>query len=195
MDLSRQRSGRPGGPNPSPIQGAQGRMRRPGRSPTPQVLAPVEITAHEWRSMSGAARPPFQTDTQSRPGRGNDPAGWPAGHLGHGTPASERADASAVRSVTRLTWGCAPTPLVSPRARATASLTARAQFCKTGHPRAPRGAALEWQMAPRAPNPPGPCLGVPTARTATRALPRPATLMVVSRTTGPAGRPSGPDPN
>ena len=79
MDLSRQRSRRLGGPNPSSIQGAQGCMRRSGHATTPQVHAPVEFTAHEWRSKSGAARPPSKTDTQASPGRENDTAGWPAG--------------------------------------------------------------------------------------------------------------------
>ena len=68
MDLSRQRSRRPGGPNPPPCQGTQGRTRRSGRSSTPQVHAPVEITAHEWRSKSGAARPPSQTRHSSDTG-------------------------------------------------------------------------------------------------------------------------------
>ena len=49
--------------------------------------------------MSGGRRvapqgPRFKADTRTAPGRGNDSAGRPAGHQGHGTPASERADAS-----------------------------------------------------------------------------------------------------
>ena len=95
MDLSRQRSRRLGGPNPSSIQGAHGCMRRSGHATTPQVHAPVEITAHEWRSKSGAARPPSQTRHSSDTGPRDRPAGRPAGESGHGTPTPERADASA----------------------------------------------------------------------------------------------------
>ena len=91
--------------------GTQGRTRRPGRSPTPQVHAPVEITAHEWRSKSGAARPPFQTDTQTAPGRGTTSAGRSSGQHGHGTPTPEMADARAKSSDFRLTWGCMPNTL------------------------------------------------------------------------------------
>ena len=74
--------------------GTQGRTRRPGRSPTPQVHAPVEITAHEWRSKMWRRKAPFQTRHSSNTRPRDRPAGRPAGEQGRGTPASERADAS-----------------------------------------------------------------------------------------------------
>ena len=121
MDLSRQRSRRPGGPNPPPCQGTQGRTRRSGCSSTPQVHAPVEITAHEWRSKSGAARPPSQTRHSSDTGPRNRLRGPVSRTAGPRHANTREGGRQRQRPDFRLTWGCVPTPSASPRAHATAS--------------------------------------------------------------------------
>ena len=139
MDLSRQRSGRPGGPNPSPIQGAQVasaaggpaartrnrfKVRKVAR--TGQVAPRRRRYTRPWKlpPMSGgrivAPQGPRSDQALKRyRAAGQDSrAGQQGFRPWHAN--TREGGRQRQRPDFRLTWGCEPTPSASTRARATA---------------------------------------------------------------------------